>query len=169
MLFLRRFRLPEFIKPTENAAAHPEVPGAYQVCAVCAMDDPETADLLQQVKALGKMEGNCFRNCMSKLLKIANSGEPLKAHYDETQCHPTHTFTYQGEVRTIWRIRSNDLRILFYYAQDKIILLLDTFPKRADKLTNAQKLKAEAIVKRYIDGKPVKIIEGEDDEPAKGN
>lgn len=164
MIHLRRFRLAEFIKPTENAATYPEAPGAYKVCGICQSDDPATAELLQRIAALGKAEGNCFRNGMRKLLKIANSGSPLKVHYDEKQCHETHQFAYKGDTHTIWRIRNNDLRILFYYGSDRTILLLDTFPKRADKLTEAQKLSAENAVKHYWDSAPAIVIKGEYDE-----
>lgn len=164
MMFLRRFRLDEFIKPTENAATYPESSSANKVCGICATDDEDTAELLQRIKALGKTEGTCFRNGMRKLLKIANSGEPLTVHYDEKQCHKTHSFTYNGLTHDIWRIRNNDLRILFFYGNDRVILLLDTFPKHADRLTKAQKLNAEDAVKRYLDGKPITIIQGEKNE-----
>jgi hypothetical protein len=163
-MFLRRFRLDEFIKPTESAAVYPESTGAFKVCGVCTTKDKASAELLSQIAALGKTEGSCFRNGMRKLLKIANSGEPLSVHYDEKQCHTTHSFNNNGTSYDIWRIRNSDLRILFFYGTDRVILLLDVFPKRANKLTKAQKSKAEDAVKRYLDGKPITIIEDKDNE-----
>lgn len=157
-MHLRRFLLHEFIKPTEIATTYPEMPGAYKVCGICANEDPASAELLAHIAALSQPERNCFRNGMSKLLKVANKGLPLQVSYDEKQCHETHAFTYAGEQHLVWRIRTNDMRILFYYGSDKTILIIDTFPKHAKRLTNAQKSYAEATIKRYLNGKPYIII-----------
>ena len=35
----------------------------------------------------------------------------------------------------MWRYRHGDIRILFYYAADKVVLLTHTLPKRKDELS----------------------------------
>jgi mRNA-degrading endonuclease RelE of RelBE toxin-antitoxin system len=166
-MFLRRFRLKEFIKPHENASTYPELPSAYSVCSICPAKDEDTAEILAKIYQFGQTERKSFRNGMQKLLKIVNSGQRLEIHYDSKQCHETHSFYYNGSNHTIWRIRSNDLRILFYYGNDRVILLLDTFPKHRQSVTKAQKNAAEDVIKRYLDGKPITIIKDDSNETAK--
>jgi ribosomal protein S4E len=163
-MYLRWFELKEFIKPSESASTFPVMPSAYKVCGICETEDPDTAEIYAVVDGLESQEKKAFRRGMSKLLKIATTGDDLKIHYNEKQCHVTYKFIHDRTEYKIWRIRTNDLRTLFYYGDGKIILLLDAFPKHKDKLTTAQKLAAKNAVIRYIDGKPIAIIKGKDDE-----
>jgi len=107
---------------------------------------------------MSKVDQKHFMSGMSTLLKIANSGRTLQSHYDEQQCHETHRFTYQGEERVVWRIRIGDLRVLFYYGENNIVFLTDAFPKHKDKLTVAQKKKAEKEIQAFIDAREPQII-----------
>lgn len=88
---------------------------------------------------------------MSTLLKLANAGRKLESHYDEKAYHPTHRFHHKGEERVVWRIRIGDLRLLLYHAEDGIVLLTDAFPKHRNRLTEAQKNKAERDVGAFLD------------------
>lgn len=158
-MYLRRLQIQDFLKPREDAATYPEMPNAYKVCCISTTEDPCDAAIVAWVKALTKQDRKVFRNGMGTILKVANSGRPLETHYDEKQCHDAHCFWHKGNQHTIWRIRQGDLRILFFYGTDHIILLIDAFPKHTDKLTKAQKLNAETITKSYLDAKKIQFTQ----------
>jgi hypothetical protein len=157
-MYLRQFRLLEFINPREDAATYPELPGAFKVCSICPFDDPRQAEILAAMASMEKSERAAFARGMSKLLKHAATGKPLHSQYDKKQCHEAHEFTYKGKLHTIWRIRTNDIRILFYYGEDRLVLLVDSFPKHKNTLTEKQKSHAESVVKRCIDATEIVLI-----------
>lgn len=150
-MYLRRLLLREFLRPPDMEQSYPELPNAFKVCCVSATDKPRDAEIVTWAQSLASKERGSFRSGMGVLLKLANAGRRLESHYDEKQCHPAHRFTYKRREHVVWRIRSGDLRILFCYCDDRILLITDTFPKRKDKLTVAQKLKSERTIKAFID------------------
>lgn len=158
-MYLRRLKIKDFLKPEEDAATYPEMPNAYKVYCTSETEDPRDAVIIDWVKDLTKAERKVFQNSMSTLMKVANSGRPLQSHYDEKQCHEIHSFLHRGKMHHIWRIRAGDLRILFCYGTDRIILLISTFPKHTDRLTNAQKLNAETINKNYLDAQNIQVTQ----------
>lgn len=87
---------------------------------------------------------------IAKLLKIAAKGEPLSAHYDTKQLHDAHTFNHLGTEHKILRIRTSDIRLLFFHAGNRIILLLDALAKRTDTLSRRQLSNAESAAKAYL-------------------
>lgn len=94
---------------------------------------------------------------MSTLLKLTTTGRPLESHYDEKQCHETHRFTHKSAEHVVWRIRMGDLRVLFYYGDNRIVFLTDAFAKHKDRLTSAQKAKAENDIKAFIDAQELEF------------
>lgn len=98
-------------------------------------------------------------NGMSMILKLANAGRKFESHYDQKKCHETHTFSYKGKEHVLWRIRNSDVRLLFFYGNDQVILLVDSFPKHTDKLTKAQKSHAETLIKAYLDAESIQILD----------
>lgn len=154
-MYLRRLQIQDFLQSGEGAATYPEMPNARKVCCISTTEDPRDAAIVAWVKALTSQDRKVFRNGMGTILKVANSGRQLETHFDEKQCHQAHCFSHKGNQHTIWRIRRGDLRILFIYGTDHIILLVDAFPKHTDKLTAAQKLNAETIAKSYLDAKNI--------------
>ncbi|HRQ59174.1 MAG TPA: hypothetical protein PLN31_17300 [Azoarcus taiwanensis] len=160
-MYLRRLFLGEFIKPHEQADAYPELPTAFKVCSVSASKNPADAEFVEWVRILQANERSAFRNGMSTLLKLANAGRKLETHYGPKECHEAHRFNHANQVHVVWRIRRGDLRILFYYGAERIILITDSFPKHRDKLTKAQKLKSEQTIKAFVDAKKVKYTRGD--------
>lgn len=160
-MFLRRLKLSEFLKPGQDANAYPELPQAFKVCCISASKDPDDAEIIDWVGSIPKGERNAFKNGMGTLLKVANAGRPLETHYDQKKCHPVHRFHHQGVEHVIWRIRAGDMRLMFYYGQGRILLLVDSFPKYKDKLTKAQKLYAEDKVKSYLDAVNIEFTESQ--------
>lgn len=51
----------------------------------------------------------------------------------------------------VWRLRKGDVRLVFYYAEGKVIFLADALAKRKDKLSAGEKKKLENEIKTYID------------------
>lgn len=158
-MHLRQFQLSEFIKLGDLANTYPVTPGALKVCCVCHSADPEDNDLNDWVAKLGAKEIGAFMNGMSMILKLANAGRKFESHYDPKKCHETHSFCYKGKEHVLWRIRNSDVRLLFFYGNDQVILLVDSFPKHTDKLAKAQKSHAETVIKAYLDAKKIQILD----------
>ena len=119
--------------------------------ARCAENDALTCELLHQVADLELAARKAAILTMEKLIQVAASGQPVAEFYDEKQCHKTHSFEYKGKTRDVWRVRRGDVRVTFYYGQDKLILLTHAFAKHKDKLTEAQKCDLERAVEAFID------------------
>ena len=55
-----------------------------------------------------------------------------------------------GKVEKVWRYRRGAIRILFYYGNDRVLLLVDLLTKRSDKLEQAVLKRAELAVNAYL-------------------
>lgn len=163
-MFLKRLRLEKFLRPTENIAAYPEMPGALKVYCECKSKDPDDLVLYDWLEKMDNADRKAFIRGLTTLLKLANGGRPLESHYDEKKCHKTITFSHKGVDRIVWRIRNNDIRLLFFYGEQGVVVLIDSFPKHKDKLTKAQESNAIAAVKGYLDAKKIEYVEDPDDE-----
>lgn len=151
--------LGDFIKPGDLASSYPETPGAMKVSCICSSEDPDDNELNGWLTKLTAADIHAFKNGMSMILKLANAGRKLETHYDEKKCHPTHGFEYDGQNCVVWRIRNSDVRLLFYYGDDRLLLMVDSFPKHSNKISKAQKSHAENVIKTYIDADKVTILE----------
>ncbi|MDY7219405.1 hypothetical protein TOI97_07470 [Denitrificimonas sp. JX-1] len=122
--------------------------------ARCASDDPDTCYFLEQIVILGRsnqVDSKAALSALDKLLQVAQTGQPLESFYDKKQNHQLHEFVYKGVNRVIWRLRKGDVRLVFYYAEGKVIFLADALAKRKDKLSAGEKKKLENEIKTYID------------------
>jgi len=158
-MYLRRFRLAEFIKDGEDHGMYAEAHDAFKVCSICPIDDPQTAEILTAAAELERHDKASFRMAMAKILKISTLGTPIKEHYDKKQCHEAFEFDYNGKHYTVWRIRNNDLRLLFFYGNDHIILLTDALAKRKDNFSQAEINRSTEVIKRYLNAATYTIIE----------
>ena len=73
-----------------------------------------------------------------QLVKLAQLGKPFNQLADKKTVHEAFDSFYCELTKrneTVWRFRHRDIRILFYYAADKVVLLTHTLPKRTDKLS----------------------------------
>lgn len=126
----------------------------WKLMARCASDDPNTCHLLKQIYTLGKssrVDGKAVLSALNKLMQVAQTGQPLENFYDKKQSHQLHAFEYENAKRVVWRLRQGDVRLVFYYAEGKMIFLADALAKRQDKLTSGEKIKLENEIKTYID------------------
>lgn len=107
---------------------------------------------------MGAVDKAGFQRGMATILKLANKGTLPSEHFDDKKCHNGHVFDYRGQTHKIKRVRNNDLRILYYDATNRILLVTDAFPKHKDKLTKAQKQLSEDVVTAYINAKEHIIV-----------
>jgi len=141
-------------KPAVANASASRAIAPWKLLARCSGTTADSCVLIDRLKALGasnKEDGKAALSALSKLITVAGTGQPIENFYDKKQSHPLHEFVYKGRTRVIWRIRKNDVRIAFYYAEGKIIFLVDAFAKRKGKLTKGEKKQLEDEVKAYID------------------
>ena len=113
--------------------------GRYKLVSACS--DPERRHSAKVFEALKGMQAGDQRQALlglRMLLKLAQLGKPFKQLTDAKTVHEAFApffcdVTLKNE--TVWRYRHGDIRILFYYAADKVVLLTHTLPKRSDKLS----------------------------------
>ncbi len=144
---------PEDFTDDGDGAAVPLSPHRFKVSSACAQNDARTADVVAQIQALGsKPDRHKAMLGLEFLVKVAQSGPPFTKSFDKKALHETHSFhsAVSGQDEKIWRYRRGDIRILFYYADDKIVLLCGTLSKRKDQLSEAEKNAAEQAVDRYL-------------------
>ena len=149
MYFLTEIKQTDF---SGDAQAGPLNPRRWKVAARCEVADRATAGVLAWIDA---MEGNDRRQALNGLLyliKLAQAGEPLGSMLDKKRLHEAHEFhcDVSGKKEKVWRFRSGDIRVLFYYGRDRLVLLTNVSPKRTDKYTRADLNQAEAAVREYL-------------------
>lgn len=135
-------------------ASHGRSGAPWKLLARCEGSTADSCVLIAHLKEMGsanKEDGKSALSALSKLINVAATGQPIENFYDSKQSHLLHEFVYKQRNRVVWRIRKGDVRIAFYYAEDKIIFLADVFAKRKDKLTKGEKKQLEDEVKAYID------------------
>ena len=87
------------------------------------------------------MQGNDRKQALAglkMLVKLAQLGKPFNQLADPKVVHEAFAAFYCDVTKkseTVWRYRHGDIRILFYYAADKVVLLTHTLTKRTDKLS----------------------------------
>ena len=90
---------------------------------------------------------------LKKLVKLAQLGKPFNQLADKKTVHEAFDSFYCELTKrneTVWRFRHGDIRILFYYAADKVVLLTHTLPKRADKLSLKDTNQAKQAVIEFL-------------------
>lgn len=148
MYFLTEIRINDF-----GGNAVPAL-GRFKLVSRCINQlQRDSAEVFQAVKAL---ENNDQRQAIKGLVhfvKLAQLGKPFNQLTDSKTVHEAFepffcVVTKRNE--TIWRYRHGDIRILFYYAADKVVLLAHTLPKRSDKLSEKDKKVARQAVVDFL-------------------
>jgi phage-related protein len=83
-------------------------------------------------------------------VKLAQGGKPFNQLLDRKAVHEAFDSFFcevSKKKETVWRYRHGAIRILFYYAADKVVLLTHTLAKRSDKLSEKDKnLARQAVI-----------------------
>lgn len=153
MYFLAELTSDDFLPPAEGAAIAPApIAGRFKVCSVCQTADRDTAAVWPQIGALKQRDQEPAFKSLAYLVRIAQLGPPLTQHLDKKQVHEAHEFVsaVSGKAEKVWRYRRSDIRILFYYANDQVVLVTEVVAKRSDKLDKATLNRAEQAVDMYL-------------------
>jgi mRNA-degrading endonuclease RelE of RelBE toxin-antitoxin system len=144
---------PEDFPGQGDGAAGPLNPNRFKVSSACESNDADSAEVWSQIMTLGSRQDQKKAVAgLKHLVKVAQSGPPFTQSLDKKAMHETYSFhsAVSGQKEKIWRYRHGDIRLLFFYAQDKIVLLCGALAKRKDKLSEAEERAAEQAVERYL-------------------
>lgn len=127
------------IKVRDFDASAVSAQGRFKVVSSCS--DAKSRASAQVFEIVKGMQGNDQREALRSLkmfLRLAQLGKPFNELADKKTVHEAFEpffceVTKKNE--TVWRYRHGDIRILFYYAANKLVLLAHTLPKRSDKLS----------------------------------
>lgn len=128
-----------------------DFPESWKVYTICTNQYPGSSTTITDVNLLEHTDKYSARSAFKTLLGKAQTGLPLKDQYDEKKCHEVHSFEFNEETHTIYRIRAGDVRIYFcYLPPSKTIVLLKTEPKHKDKLNKKEKNELEIIASSVL-------------------
>jgi len=128
--------------------------GRFKVVSPCT--DAKRRESAKVFEAVSGMGGNDRKQALAglkMLLKLAQLGKPFNQLADPKAVHEAFEPFYcelTQRKETVWRYRHGDIRILFYYAADKVVLLAHTLPKRTDKLSAKDTNQAKAAVIDFL-------------------
>ena len=129
--------------------------GRFKVVSPCS--DPKqrkSAAVFDVVQGMEKSDQRQALAGLKFLLKLAQLGKPFGQLLDKKTVHEAFEPFYCELTKrneTVWRYRHGDIRILFYYAVDKVVLLAHTLPKRTDKLSTKEKNIAKKAVLDFLE------------------
>jgi mRNA-degrading endonuclease RelE of RelBE toxin-antitoxin system len=149
MYFLAEIKSTDLLGDVEEASLNPS---RWKVAARCLAPKRTSAEVLAWLVAMEKNDQRQALKGLVYLIRLAQAGEPLHNMLDKKRLHEAHEFhcDVSGKKEKIWRFRSGDLRVLFYYGRDRLVLLTNVSPKRTDKYTKADLNQAEAAVREYL-------------------
>lgn len=128
--------------------------GRFKLVSPCT--DAQRRDSAKVFEAVSGMEGNDRKQALAglkMLLKLAQLGKPFNQLSDPKTVHEAFDPFYCDVTKkneTVWRYRHGDIRFLFYYAADKVVLLTHTLPKRTDKLSSKDVNQAKQAVVDFL-------------------
>ncbi|NBY28860.1 MAG: hypothetical protein EBQ71_19255 [Betaproteobacteria bacterium] len=128
--------------------------GRLKVVSPCA--DSNRRETAKVFEAVSNMEGNDRRQALAglkMLVKLAQLGKPFNQLVDKKTVHEAFDPFYCDVTKkdeTVWRYRHGEIRILFYYAADKVVLLTHILPKRKNTLLAKDKNLAKQAVIDFL-------------------
>lgn len=129
--------------------------GRFKLVSPCAEpDNRRSASVLKTISAMkSAADQRQALAGLKHLLKVAQLGKPFNLLLDKDAVHeafPAFFCDITKRDETVWRYRRGDIRILFYYAADKVVLLTHTLPKRTDKLSAKDMEQAKQAVTDFL-------------------
>lgn len=127
-------------------------PGRYRVWSACEGKDRESAQVWSDIYQLGVKDRQPAIKGLLHFVKLAQVGKPLTALMDKKRLHDLRTFfsAHTQANETVWRYRHGDIRVLFYYADGKAVLLTGMLAKRKDSYSAAELNAAEHAIDAYL-------------------
>ena len=133
MYFLTEIRVSDFEADVVSAQ------GRFKVVSRCT--DAKNRTSAKVFEAVKGMQGDHQRQALQglkMLLKLSQLGKPFNQLVDKKTVHeafPPFYCDLTKKNETVWRYRHGDIRILFYYAVDKVVLFAHILPKHTDELS----------------------------------
>jgi len=149
--FLTEIRLDDFTDNEGSSLAE----GRFRPVSCCSDGERrESAVIFEALQALKANDQKAAFKGLRHFVKLAQLGKPFDQLVDKKTVHEAFEpffceVTQKDE--TVWRYRHGDIRILFYYASGKVVLLADALAKRSDKLSEREKNKAKQAVKEFLE------------------
>lgn len=138
--------------PQDGAASPTANPLRYKVVSACDGNRRDSAHVWQQLQSV---KGNFRKKAVAAVLylvKLAQAGQPLGDMVDGKTLHEAHSFhsPISGRMEKVWRYRRAEIRVLFYYADGKVVFLTGVLVKLEDKFTTGDLRAAEKAVNEYL-------------------
>lgn len=130
-------------------------PGCWRVYTICLSDRHSSCTTRADVAVLSHQDKLDARKSYVNFLNKAHTGQPLSTLFDEKQCHETHSFkwkphdSHEEKILRIWG--AGDVRVNFIYLPEKRIVIIKTWAKRKDKLSDGDKKLLEDIARKVLD------------------
>lgn len=128
--------------------------GRFRPVSLCAEATRESARVLEAVNALSAADRRAALKGLAHFVKLAQLGKPFNQLVDEKAVHEAFEPFYckvSRQKETVWRYRHGNIRILFYYASGKVVLLTDVLAKRKGKLSEKEQNKAQQAVVDFLE------------------
>ena len=149
MYFLTEIRVDDFEKGVVMPAQ-----GRFKLVSRCAdQSQRSSAEVFQAVSALESNDQRQAIKGLKHFVKLAQLGKPFNQLTDSKAVHEAFEPFYcevSRRTETVWRYRHGDIRILFYYAANKVVLLAHTLPKRTDRFSEKDKKYARQAVIDFL-------------------
>lgn len=151
MFYVTEITLRDF-PGAEADAASTAHPGRYRVWSACGEKDRESAQVWSDISQLGVKDRQSAIKGLLHFVKLAQVGQPLTTLMDKKRLHDVHTFfsAHTQANETVWRYRHGDIRVLFFYADGKAVLLSGLLAKRKDGYSAAELNAAEQAINAYL-------------------
>lgn len=149
MYFVTEIRTDDF-----DAGEPPPEKGRFKLVSQCSDgENRQTAAVFLQVKSLKANDSRVALLGLKHFVKLAQLGKPFNQLCDKKIVHEAFESFYCAQSKkneTVWRYRHGDVRILFYYANDKVVLLANALVKRTSRLSESEKNSARQAVIAFL-------------------
>jgi hypothetical protein len=142
-------RIPNFNWP-DPIKIEPDHINSWKLYMIEDTDKKPSQYLYSDINSLDYSDKNHAKQGLVKFAKIAQTGVELTSAYDAKQCHEAHQFSFNKSTTTVWRIRKEAIRIYFCYIPNRCIGIIKIDSKRANKLTNGEKLELETMAELLL-------------------
>jgi len=152
VLYVTEITLSDFPGTEADVTATALNPSRYVVWSACAEKDRESAQVWSDIYQLGAKDRQLAIKGLRHFVKLTQVGQPLTALMDKKRLHDIHNF-FSPHTQTnekVWRYRHGDIRVLFYYADGKAVLLNGVLAKRKDGYSAAELNAAEQAINTYL-------------------
>lgn len=129
-------------------------PERFKVVSPCLdTEDRQAANVFALIRDLQGSDQRQALQGLKMLVKLAQKGVPFNQLVGKETVHEAFAPFYcelTAKTEKVWRYRHGDIRILFYYAADKVVLLVHTLPKRTNRLSTKDINKAKQAVLEFV-------------------